>query len=106
MSEFTTVARVGEIREGRGRTFTIGDREVAVFLVDGRYYAMDDYCPHQGASLGTGDVYEGMVICNKHMWGFKLADGSCPDAPGLTADTFEVRVRGDEIQVRVPAGKA
>jgi len=101
MSQFTTVAKVGEVPEGRGRTFSIAGRQIAVFFVGGRYYALDDYCPHMGASLGTGDVYQDMVICDRHLWAFKLSDGSCPDAPGLKADTFEVRVQGDEIQVRV-----
>jgi nitrite reductase/ring-hydroxylating ferredoxin subunit len=106
MSEFITVARVGEIPEGRGRTFRAGDREVAVFHVAGRYYALDDFCPHMGASLGTGDVHEDMVVCDRHLWAFKLADGSCPDAPALRATTFEVRVVGDEIQVRVVPARA
>ncbi len=102
MSDFVTVARVGEIPEGKGRAFAVGDREVAVFLLNGRYYALNDLCPHMGASLGTGDIWDGMVICNRHMWAFRLADGFCPDAPALKAETFEVRVEGDEIQVRLP----
>jgi nitrite reductase/ring-hydroxylating ferredoxin subunit len=102
MSEFVTVARVGEIREGRGRTVTVGDRLVAVFCVDATYYALDDYCPHMGASLGEGTVRDGMVICDAHLFSFDLRDGTCPDAPGMKAETFEVRVQGDEIQVRVP----
>ncbi len=104
MPEYVPVARVGDIPEGQGRAFTVGDREVAVFLSRGRYYAMDDYCPHMGASLAVGDLHEGMVLCARHMWAFRLADGFCPDAPGLKAETFEVRVEGEEIQVRLPEG--
>jgi nitrite reductase (NADH) small subunit len=99
--QFTSIARVAEVPEGRGRTFSVAGRDIALFLVGGRYYALDDRCPHMGASLGTGDVYEEMVVCNRHMWGFRLADGSCPDAPVLKAETFEVRVVGDQIQVRL-----
>jgi nitrite reductase (NADH) small subunit/3-phenylpropionate/trans-cinnamate dioxygenase ferredoxin subunit len=99
--QFVTVARVGEIPEGRGKTLTVGDRQIAVFCVDGEYYALDDYCPHMGASLGTSDVYGGMVVCQEHMWAFRLADGSCADVPTLRAETFEVRVAGDAIQVRL-----
>jgi len=102
MSEFVTVARVGDIPQERGRTFAIGDRLVAVFYVGGTYYALDDFCPHMGASLGVGDVRDGMVICDRHLWAFDLSDGTCPDAPGLKAETFEVRVQGNEIQVRLP----
>jgi nitrite reductase (NADH) small subunit/3-phenylpropionate/trans-cinnamate dioxygenase ferredoxin subunit len=100
--EFVTVAKVGEISEGRGKAFSVGGREVAVFHVDGQYYALDDYCPHMGSSLGASDVYGDMVVCNSHMWGFKLTDGTCVDVPALRAETFEVRVEGDEIQVRLP----
>ena len=103
MSDFVTIAKVGEIPEGKGRRFTVGAREIAVFHVGGRYYALDDRCPHMGASLAVGEVREDRVICLRHMWAFRLADGSSPDAPSLQAEKFEVRVAGDEIQVRVPA---
>lgn len=102
MSEFVTVTRVGEIPEGRGRSFSIGDREIAVFHVGGKYYALDDYCPHMGASLGASDIYGDTVVCNRHMWAFRLSDGACVDVPTLKAQAFEVRVQNDEIQVRLP----
>jgi len=100
--EFVTVAHVGEIPEGRGRAYPVGDRLVAVFRHQDRYYALDDFCPHMGAPLHTGDLHQGMVICDRHLWAFRLDDGQSPDAPTLRAPTFEVRVVGDEIQVRVP----
>ena len=102
MSQFVTVARLDEIRERQGKLCTAGDREIALFLVDGQYYALDDCCPHMGASLSLGDVRDGTVICDRHLWAFRLADGACPDVPTLKAETFEVRVEGNEIQVRVP----
>ena len=102
MSQFVTVARVGEIPEGRGRSFTVGDRVIALFLVGGKYYAMDDYCPHMGASLGAGQIWEDAVICDRHLWAFRLEDGTSPDVPTLKAETFQVRVEGDEIQVSLP----
>ena len=105
MSEFVTVARVGQIREGRGQRFVVGQREVALFLVEGKYYALDDYCPHMGASLGGCEVQNGAVVCNRHYWAFRLADGACLDVPRLKAETFEVRVEGDQIQIRIPASK-
>ncbi len=104
MLEFITVCNQGDIPEGRGKTFTVADRRIAVFFVDGRYYALDDYCPHMGESLGLGDVHEGAVICDRHLWAFRLTDGVSPDAPSLKAETFEVRVQDGAIQVGVPRG--
>ncbi|MEM6330942.1 MAG: Rieske (2Fe-2S) protein [Planctomycetota bacterium] len=103
MAEFTTVAKVGSIQEGRGGTFTVGKRLVAVFLYGGEYYAIDDLCPHQGASLGAGHLDEtGAVACPWHAWRFCVTDGAWRDNPRLSIDTFEVRVEAGEIQVRVP----
>lgn len=102
MSEFTTVAKVGAIEEGRGETFTVGGRLVAVFLENGQYFAIDDLCPHMGASLGAGEVIDGVVACPWHAWRFKVCDGTWCDNPRIKIDSFEVRVVGDEIQVRVP----
>lgn len=102
MSDFVTIARVGDVPEGQGRTFRLGDAYIALFLVGGRYYALDDFCPHMGASLGASDLRGEMVVCNRHMWAFRLADGTSPDVPTLRATIFEVRVTGDEIQVGLP----
>jgi nitrite reductase (NADH) small subunit/3-phenylpropionate/trans-cinnamate dioxygenase ferredoxin subunit len=105
MPEFTTIAKVGDVPEGRGRTFTVGERRVAVFLVKGAYYAMNDACPHMGASLGVGDVVGDTVVCDRHLWAYRLADGVCLETPELQAETYEVRVEGDAIQVRLPPGE-
>lgn len=99
---FVTVAQVGEIPEGEGRPFSVGSREVAVFHVAGHYYALDDYCPHMGASLGASQVFGQTVVCSRHLWAFRLQDGVCVDVPRLQAQTFPVRLEGNQIQVELP----
>ena len=105
MSEFVTVAKVGAIAEGQGETFEIAERLVAVFLYEGEYFAIDAVCPHMGASLGAGAVEEGAVTCPWHAWRFRLCDGTWQDSPKTKIDSFEVRVAGDEIQVRMNGAK-
>ena len=102
MPQFVTVAKIGQIPPGGARCFPVGKRSIALFYVDGQYYALDDFCPHAGAALHTGEIDHGMVICDRHRWAFHLADGRCDDAPTLKATTFAVRVLGDEIQVALP----
>jgi nitrite reductase (NADH) small subunit len=100
--DFHTVAKVGAIPEGEGQSFQVGDRLVAVFLKDGQYFAIDDLCPHMGASLGAGYLDdEGIVTCPWHAWRFCVSNGKWADNPRLAVDTFDVRVVGNEIQVRV-----
>ena len=100
MSDFVTVAKIGSIREGEGGTFTVGEKLVAVFLENGEYRAIDDLCPHMGASLGAGCVEGGIVTCPWHAWRFRVSDGAWADNPRIKIPTYEVRVVGDEIQVR------
>jgi nitrite reductase (NADH) small subunit/3-phenylpropionate/trans-cinnamate dioxygenase ferredoxin subunit len=100
MSDFVTVARVGDIAEGRGQAFAVNGRMVAVFLYEGHYHAIDDFCPHMGASLAGGYLAGGVVTCPWHAWRFSICDGTWCDNPRIKIDSFEVRVVGDEIQVR------
>ena len=100
--EFTTVAKVGAIAEGTGETFTVNGRIVAVFCEKGSYQAIDDLCPHMGASLAAGYLEDGVVACPWHAWRFRTCDGTWCDNPTLRVDTFPVRVVDDEIQVAVP----
>ena len=102
MTTYVTVAQVGSIPSGEGRTFTVGERLVAVFNHGGKYFAIDDLCPHMGASLGAGEVdNQGIVTCPWHAWRFRVCDGTWADNPALKVDSFDVRVVGDDIQVSV-----
>ncbi len=102
MSEFTTIARVGEIPEGEAKAFPVGEKIVAVFhRPGGEYFAIDDFCPHMGASLAEGTVEGTVVTCPWHAWRYDICDGTWrdnPKGPGTTC--YEVNVQGDEIQVR------
>ena len=103
MPEFTTVARVGDIPTGEGRAYVVNGRMVAVFHENGAYQAIDDFCPHMGASLAGGYLQDGIVSCPWHAWRFKTCDGTWCDNPKISIDSFAVLVQGDEIQVCVPA---
>lgn len=104
MTEFTTVAKTGEIPDGTGRAFPVRGTMVAVFFVDGEYSAINDFCPHMGASLAEGHVEEGAVMCPWHAWSFCIREGTWLDAKDspVRAARYEVKIVGDEIQVAVP----
>ena len=99
---YQTVARVGEIPEGKGGAFEVGDRFIAVILSGGTYYAIDDNCPHQGLRSATGrqgqDRHLHLARLAVQPRGRPLARQPQVEAP---VDTYPVRVEGDEIQVQV-----
>jgi nitrite reductase (NADH) small subunit/3-phenylpropionate/trans-cinnamate dioxygenase ferredoxin subunit len=103
MAEFQTVCRVGDLADGEGTTAQVSNKLVAVFHFQGQYYAIDDVCPHMGASLAGGYVENGIVTCPWHAWRFRLADGIWADNPRgkLGVGCYPVRIVGNEVQVQV-----
>ena len=81
MADFQTVAHVGDIPEGEGRAFCVNGKMVAVFLANGEYSAINDLCPHMGASLAAGYVEDGGVTCPWHAWSFCVKTGIWLDNP-------------------------
>jgi len=106
MQKFQTVARTHEIPEGEGRAFQVGGRTIAIFNDRGAFRAIDDTCPHAGASLACGTLVEGTVTCAWHGWRFNLCDGSWSDYAKLKIAVYPVEVEGDEIRVEVPRPRA
>ena len=95
------VAAVGEIPPGGSRVVDVNGSLVAVFHVDGQYYAIDDRCPHAGASLADGCVEDGVVTCAWHAWRFRLSDGAWADNPRVKTKTYPVVVEQGEVFVAV-----
>ena len=100
-SSYITVAKVGSIPEGQGAAYPVDGRMVALFRTPEGYFAIDDFCPHMGASLAAGTVEDGVVTCPWHAWRFCVHDGTWCDNRRIKIDAFDVRIVGDDIQVRV-----
>jgi nitrite reductase (NADH) small subunit/3-phenylpropionate/trans-cinnamate dioxygenase ferredoxin subunit len=105
MSDFHTVCRVDDVIEGEGKTIVLGDKLIALFRVQGEFFAIDDVCPHMGASLSGGYLEEGIVTCPWHAWRFRLADGAWADNPRIKIGCYPVRVQENVIQIQL-AGAA
>jgi nitrite reductase (NADH) small subunit/3-phenylpropionate/trans-cinnamate dioxygenase ferredoxin subunit len=102
MTQRVTIAKVGEIPSGSSVVVSIGNKDIAVFNHNGCYYAIDDSCPHQGASLAGGHIEDGCVICPRHAWRFRLSDGAWADNPRLKTGWYPVHVVGEQIQLEIP----
>ncbi|SDB80571.1 3-phenylpropionate/trans-cinnamate dioxygenase ferredoxin subunit [Raineyella antarctica] len=96
------VATIGDIDEGAALVVD-GDvngtgEDIAVFLSEGRYYAINDICTHQYASLAEGWVEDGAVECPVHSSRFSLCSGRALNLPATQPEpTHRVELRGEEI---------
>lgn len=101
MAEFVKVAATGDIPEGEGRCFDVGDQQVAIFNVEGTYHALDNVCPHQGGPLGEGELDGKMVTCPWHAWDFDVTTGENSEDPDEKQTVYPVKVDGDDILVEM-----
>ncbi len=95
------VAEAHDITEGSGKTVQVGDKSIALFNINGEFYAIDNTCLHRGGSLGDGFVDGTTVTCPLHGWQFDVSTGQgvMPPSPGLKS--YEVEIRGDDIFVEI-----
>ena len=70
--------RVEDIPEGSCRTIELsGGRELALYHVNGEFYATENFCPHQGAQLAQGTLCNHVIECEWHGWQFDVRSGEC-----------------------------
>ncbi|ACB34432.1 Rieske (2Fe-2S) domain protein [Leptothrix cholodnii SP-6] len=91
-----------ELPEGGRRLLRLAGREIALFHVDAAYYALDDSCPHAGASLAGGRLEGKHIVCRAHGLRFELATGCMARVAGFGTPVHPVRVRDGRVEIRLP----
>lgn len=73
-----TVCAISDLPRGTCRRFALpnGD-ELAIYNVNGEYYATDNFCPHRGAALSDGLLSSHFIECGWHGWRFDIRTGEC-----------------------------
>ena len=101
MSDWVSVAKVGELPPGTHRVVDVDGATVAVFNVGGEFYAIEDVCTHDGGQLTGGTVEGDQVVCPRHGARFSIKTGDALTAPAYEPTAkFPVRVENGVVQVR------
>ena len=107
------VGRVADLPPGSRRLVQAGRFGVGVFNVNGRFYALNNHCPHAGGPLCLGEVTgtteeagaykviwvrQGEIVsCPWHAWEFDIATGRTITEPTKAVRTYPVRVEDDQV---------
>ena len=98
--QLVTVGRVEDVPEGRGATVELKNgKELALYNVGGRFYAVENFCPHKGAPLADGDLRGHTVECLWHGWRFDVTTGGCLNRPGESVESYEVIIEDGWIRI-------
>lgn len=98
-NDFETVAATNDIPVGQGKVYRVHGREIAIFNVDGDFYAIDNVCPHRGGPIGEGRLEHSIITCPWHDWSFDVRSGKSTYNPRVCLERFRVRVKKGQIQV-------
>ena len=101
MSEWIELAKTEDCPPGEAVELVAGDRIVALYNVDGQFYALDGVCPHQGGPLGKGTLTGCIVICPWHGWQYNVQDGQHQTNKAIRHLSFPIKVEQEVIYVQL-----
>ena len=97
-----TVGRISDVPSGRGATVKLTDgKEVALFNVNGKFHAIENFCPHKAYPLADSRLTGNFVECNLHGWRFDVRTGECFKKKGCSIESYEVVVEDEMIKILV-----
>jgi nitrite reductase/ring-hydroxylating ferredoxin subunit len=101
VTAFVRVARVADVPPGTGAVVDINGRKLALFNVDGSFYALDNTCLHRGGPVGEGDLDGTIVTCPWHGFQYDVTTGRNVFDPEVGLRSFPVQVSDGDVLVAV-----
>ena len=99
MEGFHKVADLSEVPVGRSKVAMLNNKAIALFNIEGKFYALHNLCPHEGGPLNEGRVKGHVVACPWHDLAFDVRNGQGVDGGGYCVGSYEVRLEGSDIMV-------
>ncbi|MBI1973061.1 Rieske 2Fe-2S domain-containing protein [Candidatus Woesearchaeota archaeon] len=102
MPKFVAVAKTSEIDENQAKVVEVEGKPVALFRVQGKFYAVSHTCAHAGGPIGEGYLSEHIVTCPWHSWQYDIRTGKSISVEGAKIPLYKVKVEKDMVFVAVP----
>jgi nitrite reductase/ring-hydroxylating ferredoxin subunit len=102
MAQWHDVAKTSDVAPGHGKQISVEGKALALFNLDGKFYAIDDTCTHAGASLAEGPVAGTVVTCPWHGATFDIVTGAVLSEPAYEGvPAYKVKVEGDDVFIEL-----
>jgi len=94
---------LNSVPEGKARTFHLKNKRICLVRKGDEFFALNDKCPHQGASLGGGlCVEDSLIECPWHKYRFDLKTGRERTGTGEAVRIYKVVEREDGVYIGFP----
>ncbi|MEQ1620709.1 MAG: non-heme iron oxygenase ferredoxin subunit [Methylococcales bacterium] len=101
MSEWIDVIEESALENGEHVVVDVDGTEVAVFKIDGEYYAIEDVCTHDGAEIASGVIDGCEIVCPRHGARFCIKTGAVKAPPAYEdINTYKVRIENGLLQLQ------
>ncbi|WP_434664565.1 Rieske 2Fe-2S domain-containing protein [Paraburkholderia sp. A3BS-1L] len=101
MKREVDIGAADSLAPGQRKLAFIDGRSVVVFNVEGSLHAIENSCPHNGASMASGHLEGSLITCPAHGLRFDLHTGCMPGAGGLCLGVLPVRTVDGKLMVEV-----
>jgi 3-phenylpropionate/trans-cinnamate dioxygenase ferredoxin subunit len=103
MPQLIKVASTTDLGPGDAKSIEVAGKKIALFNLDGSFYAIDDKCTHEGGPLSEGEVLsDGEVMCPWHGAVYDIKTGAVLGPPALRGvASYAVRVDGSDVLVEI-----
>jgi len=98
---FVAVLEEKELQEGKMKRLSIQGTPVLLIKLQGKIFALDNRCPHQGCGLSGGTLDGLVIICPCHDWRFNLETGEYEEEPLMKLTKFDWKVELGKIWVKL-----
>ncbi len=99
-TDFQIICPVTDLPVGKSKRITVGETAVALFHIDDGFFAIEDACSHQGASLAFGSIEGVSVACSRHGAVFDIRTGDVLSLPALRGvKSFLVKVEDGKLMI-------
>jgi nitrite reductase/ring-hydroxylating ferredoxin subunit len=95
------VAETSDLAPGQCKVVQVDGKAIAVYNVEGKFYATDNTCLHRGGPLGEGDLDGNVVTCPWHGWRYDVTTGINAMNPSIKVASFPVSVDGSGVFVEL-----
>ncbi|CAG4913527.1 Naphthalene 1,2-dioxygenase/salicylate 5-hydroxylase systems, ferredoxin component [Paraburkholderia gardini] len=101
MSRQIPVGPADELAPGQRKLAFVDGRSIVIFNIEGELHAIENACPHNGASLAGGQLDGHLLRCPAHGLRFNVVTGCMPGMDGLNLDKIPVRNVGGTLELTV-----
>ncbi len=100
MNDYVKICAVEDIPLNEPLIVEVDGEPIALCRLGDKVYALEDVCPHQGASFEGGEIDEDVLTCPLHGWRTNVCTGQSLEAPSLQLKMYDTKIEDGVVYLK------